>query len=283
MGLTPAAVSHQVKEFEEQLGVRLFERAGRATSLTPAGETMHMALREALDILQHARAQVQRAGQARRLHISAMDTVATKWLLPRLGDFMRLHPDIDIGVEITTRVRDFRRDDIDVAFRWGRDIEPGTRADQLFEHRLFPVCSPKLIEELGLPARPMNLLDYKLIHVSWSEQGFVWPDWREWLQASGVDLGNRRPGMRFTETGHAIQAAIDGHGIAIGDACIVADDLKAGRLVRLFDLAIAGPPGFCFRIIAPLDTADTDPMKSFREWALAEAVKTMAEVQVLSG
>ena len=276
IGLTPAAVSHQVKEFEEQLGVTLFHRTSRAATLTPAGEIMHTALREVLDVLMRASTNAQRTHQARRLHISTVETVASKWLLPRIGSFTRLHPDIDIALDISGDVRDFLRDNIDVAFRWGDGDYPGMRVDQLFEHCIFPVCSPKLIEASGRPTKPIDLLDHKLIHVSTRSKGVVWPDWREWLQAAGVEGGDNRPGKHFTETGHAIQAAIDGHGIALGDACVVAGDLEAGRLVRLFDLGINGPPGFSFLIVTPAETADTDLIRTFREWVLAEAKETMA-------
>jgi DNA-binding transcriptional LysR family regulator len=125
IGLTPAAVSHQVKEFEDQLGVTLFHRTSRAATLTPAGEIMHTALREVLDVLMRASTNAQRTHQARRLHISTVETVASKWLLPRIGSFTRLHPDIDIALDISGDVRDFLRDNIDVAFRWGDGDYPG--------------------------------------------------------------------------------------------------------------------------------------------------------------
>lgn len=275
LGLTPAAVSHQVKEFEDQLGVRLFHRSNRMATLTPAGKIMQSAFREALDVLMRGRINARRTHQARRLQIAAVDTVATKWLLPRIGKFTRLHPDIDVGVEVTTAVRDFRRDTVDVAFRWSKDADPGTRVDRIFEHLIFPVCSPRLIEEAGMPTQPADLLDRKLIHVSWNEKGIVWPDWHEWFAAVGVELGTAPPGMHFTETGHAVQAAIDGHGVALGDACMVAGDLEAGRLVRLFDLAIGGPPGFSFFMAAPLETAETELVRTFRQWVIVEANETM--------
>ena len=139
---------------------------------------MHSAVGEALEGLMRARANAQRTHQARRLQISTVETVATRWLLPRIGMFMRDHPDIDIGLDITVDVRDFLRDNIDIAFRWGDGDYPGMRVDSLFEHSIFPVCSPKLIAEQGMPATPRDLLDYKLIHVFWSGKGVVWPDWR---------------------------------------------------------------------------------------------------------
>lgn len=278
LGLTPAAVSHQVREFEDRLGVSLFHRTSRVATLTPAGEIMHSAVREALDGLMRARSNAQRTHQAKRLQISTVETVASKWLLPRIDRFMRLHPDIDISLDITIDVRDFLRDNIDVAFRWGDGDYPGMRVDRLFEHSIFPVCSPRLVAETGMPKEPRELLDRKLIHVFWSGKGVVWPDWREWLQAAGIGDFDDRPGMHFTETGHAMQAAIDGHGIALGDACMVAGDLAAGRLIRLFDLTIGGPPDFSYRIVTPLRTADTELVRAFRDWVLAEARETMDAV-----
>lgn len=278
LGLTPAAVSHQVREFEEQLGVRLFHRTSRVAVLTPAGEIMHSAIREALDRLMHAQADVQRSQQAGRLRISTVETIASKWLLPRIGTFMRLHPEIDIALDISNHIRDFLRDNIDVAFRWGPGDNAGVRIDRLFDHCIFPVCSPRLLAEMEPPKTPRDLLNHKLIHIFWSEKGVVWPGWREWFEAAGIEGPDVRPGMHFTETGHAVQAAIDGHGIALGDSHVVCGDLEAGRLVRLFDLSIGGPPGFSYHIATPLRTADTEMVRLFRDWVLAEARQTMETV-----
>lgn len=274
LGLTPAAVSHQVKEFQEQLGVTLFERTGREMRHTPAGEAIHIAIGQALRELAKAGMRAQKIRSSTRLQISTPASIATKWLLPRINKFMLLRPDVDVGIDITKNVQDFERDRVDIAFRWGDGDYPGLRADQVFEHSLFPVCSPKLLQTAGPVGEPRDLLNFNLIHVTWGEAGVVWPDWRRWLQVAGVEEFSDRPGLHFHETVHAIQAAIDGHGIALGDASLVADDLAAGRLVQPFGLAIRAPERYAYYITCPLETADEPLIKLFRDWVLEEAGRT---------
>ncbi len=274
LGLTPAAVSHQIKEFEEQLGISLFLRTSRTMELTQAGEILHAAVTEALSGLTRAAVRVQKIRSNKRLRVSASTSIAAKWLVPRLEKFMQQWPDIDIRLDVSTSLRDFTRDDIDVAFRWGRGQYPGARADRMFEHAIIPVCSPALLEAKGPLTEPRDLLKCRLIHVSWSGLGVTWPDWRMWMLAAGIKDFDDSPGLHFAETGPAIQAAIDGHGIALGDSWMVADDLAAGRLVKPFALSIDGPPQFAYYIVTPLEAADDPLIRTFREWVLEEAINT---------
>lgn len=273
LGLTPAAVSHQVKEFQEQLGVVLFERVGREMRHTPAGEAIHIAIGEALEGLVKAGVRAQKIRSSTRLQISTPASIASMWLLPRINKFMQLRPDVDVSIDITKSVRDFERDKVDIAFRWGDGDYPGLRADQVLEHSIFPVCSPKLLQS-SPPINPRNLLDFNIIHVAWGEAGVVWPDWRRWLQMAGVEEYEDRPGLHFHETVHAIQAAIDGLGIALGDGSLVADDLAAGRLVRLSELTIQAPEKYAYYVTSPIETADDPLIKLFRDWVLEEASQT---------
>lgn len=276
LGLTPAAVSHQVKEFEDQIGVRLFRRSARIVSLTPAGEIMHAAAREAMEDLTRAMLNARRTGQIQRLQIFSGNTVASKWLLPRIDKFTQAHPSLDIELHISDRIQDHDRANSDISFWWGNGDHAGMRVDRLFEHKLYPVCSPKLIEERGLPKEPRDLLGYKLIHVSWrSREGVSWPDWREWLLAADVGDFNDSSGLHFPNSGHALQAATAGHGVALGDAFLIADDIAAGRLIRLFDLSIGGPPGYSYEVMSPLAVADNELVAGFRNWVFGEAQETI--------
>jgi len=277
LGLTPAAVSHQVKEFEDQIGVPLFRRSARITSLTPAGDIMHAAAREAVDGLTRALAEARRAGQTQRLEIFSINTVASKWLLPRIDKFTQKHPRAEIKLHINDEVRDDARDSSDVLFWWGDGGHAGKRVDRLFEHALYPVCSPKFVEEWGRPEQPWDLMGSRLIHVRWNRDGVVWPDWREWFSAAGVTDFKDDSGLHFLETGQALHTAIAGHGVALGDAFLTADDIAAGRLLRLFDLPIGGPPGYSYEVVSPMLT-DNELVVAFRDWVLGEARETIASM-----
>ncbi len=273
--LTPAAISHQIKEFEDQLGVSLFLRTSRSMRLTPAGEILHAAATEALTGLMRAVARAQKTRGGMRLRITASASIAAKWLVPRIDEFMERWPDIDVRVDISTNVRDFDRDDIDVALRWGNGDYAGMRSDRLFENTISPVCSPKLLKSRRPLKEPADLLGHMLIHVAWSGQGITWPDWRMWMLAAGIKDFDDGPGLHFTESGPAIQAAIDGQGIVLGDSSLVADDLAAGRLVQPFALSIKGPPQFAYYIVSPVETAGDPLVCAFRDWVLEEAAKTL--------
>ncbi|AOF90488.1 transcriptional regulator GcvA [Sinorhizobium sp. RAC02] len=272
LNLTPAAVSHQIKEWEAQLGFALFIRANRSLRFTTAGEVLHRSTQEALANLDNAVAQARRlSGQERtRLNVSVSTSIAAKWLVPRLDRFQQIEPNVEVRLNVTCQIQDFRQNDIDLAIRFGpQDV--GLHTDRLFDHVIFPVCSPRLLKGERSMVDPRDLRGRKLIHQSWSGRGVVWPDWRQWLQAAGIFDFDFEPGLHYTDTHLAVQAAIEGEGIALGDEALVADDLAAGRLVRPFDLSIGGPPSFAYFVVSPLETMADPLIRGFRAWLLSEA------------
>lgn len=272
--VTPAAISHQIKEFEEQLGLRLIQRNSRSMQLTEAGEILHKAVGDALSSLNQAVLRLEKPRDTARLRVSASTSVAAKWLVPRLDDYMQLHPGIEVQLDVSDRVRDFERDEIDVALRFGNGNYPGARADRLFDNTIFPVCSPALLKTKKPLKQPRDLLQHRLIHVEWSGQGITWPNWRMWMLAAGVSDFNETRGLHLDSSGLAVQAAVEGQGVALGDSSLVSDDLAAGRLVQPFALTIKGPPQFAYYVISPLARQDEPFIKSFREWILDEAART---------
>ncbi len=274
MLVTPAAISHQIKELEEQLEVELFIRTSRTMKLTKSGELLSEAARESLDILSRSLLRVRRMSARNQLKVSASPSIAAKWLVPRIDEFMALMPGADVRIDVSTSPVDFARDDMDVAIRFGSGKYPGLRAELLFQDRVFPVCSPRLIT----PDRPLNeprdLLKYPFIHLDWHAGGSPWPNWRMWMLAAGIKDFDDRTGLHFGQTSLTVQAAIDGHGVALGDSNLVADDLAAGRLIKPFELSLQAPQDFAYYVIAPTDTAELPLIKAFREWCLAEARAT---------
>src|SRR5918993_4379323 len=270
LGVTPGAVSVQVRAIEDALEVRLFWRTSRSVRLTGAGETVLRAAREALDVVARGVEQVGPAGGRRVLTVSVGMSFAAKWLVPRLDRFRRLHPGVDVRLDVTERLADFAREEVDVAIRFGAGVYPGTRADRLFEEELFPVCSPRLLEGERPLRRPADLRNHTLIHEDWQAQGESWPDWATWLLAAGATDVDPGRGIRFRQTALAIQAAVEGQGVALGNTSLVGDDLAAGRLVRLFDLSLKGPARFAYYLVSPRATADRPLTKAFREWVLLE-------------
>jgi LysR family transcriptional regulator, glycine cleavage system transcriptional activator len=168
-------------------------------------------------------------------------------------------------------VIDFDRDDVDVAIRFGAGKYPGLRSDPLFQDSLSPVCSPKIISKDRPLRTPKDLLKHTLIHLDWEAQGNPWPNWRMWMQAAGIKDFDDRSGLHFGQTSLVIQAALDGHGVALGESNLVADDLAAGRLVKPFELSLKAPAAFSYHVITRLDLKDAPMVEAFRDWVLAEA------------
>jgi LysR family glycine cleavage system transcriptional activator len=274
LGVTPAAVSHLVRELEDQLGVKLFARSSRVVRLTSAGEILHQAATEAIQTVGRAVARLRDVAGRQRLMVTSSPSFAAKWLVPRLDRFLLRYPQTDVRIEVSQRLIDFAHEDVDIGIRFGNGNYPGLRTDRLFEDTMFPVCSPKLLKGAHPLRHPRDLRRHTLIHVDWNAQGEIWPNWEMWLRAAGVhkEAGGAR-GIHFTQTDLAIQAAIDGQGVALGDSTLAADDLASGRLVRPFELSLKGPSQFAYYLVCPETTAELPLVRAFREWILAEAAQ----------
>lgn len=275
LGLTPAAVSYQIKEIEDQLGVVLFVRSSRAIRLTEAGVVLCDAAVEAIDLMGRA---VTRAHKMTRgaalLKVTADAQFAAKWLMRRVDGFRKLHPDMELRFDISYQIRDFEHDDIDVAIRFGTGKYPGLAADRLFDNVVVPVCSPRLLASGRLLSEPRDLLHHTLVHIEWSRQGVTWPNWRMWMAAAGVQDFDDSRTVVFGTSSDAIQAALDGDAVALADFAMVANDLSEGRLVQPFELGIRVPPEFAYFLVYPEEAASDPRIVAFRAWILDEAMKT---------
>jgi LysR family transcriptional regulator, glycine cleavage system transcriptional activator len=273
LGVTPAAVSHQVRTLEDQLGLRLFSRTSRVVQLTHAGSILLAGVGEALEGIGRTVARL-RIDDRPRLTVSCSPSLAAKWLVPRLHRFLEAHPDTDIRVEVSNRLVDFTQEEADLAIRFGRGEYPGLRVDRLFDETIFPVCSPRLLKGRMPLRQPRDLRHHTLIHVEWQAQGATWPDWRMWMLAAGLaDLDATR-GLHFSQSSLALQAAIDGQGVALVESTLAADDLASGRITRPFDLSLKGPAEFAYFALSPPALAERPLVKAFREWVIREAAAT---------
>ena len=237
--VTQAAVSHQIKTLEDWLGIRLFRRLNRALLLTDEGQMLFPPLREALDQMAAAIGWLQVEDASGPLTLSAIPSFASKWLVPRLGRFRRRYPDIDLRLSTTFEKTDFARDDIDIAVRYGSGPWPKLNSVCLMTEEIFPVCSPALLEEGPPLETPSDLNNHTLLHDTVPPNVHVYfPSWATWLEAAGVRDVDPSHGPGFLDASMAVQMAIDGQGVVLGRTALVADDLAAGRLVKLFDVAI---------------------------------------------
>ena len=267
--VTPAAVGHQVKALEHDLGSVLFDRLNRALQLTPAGQSLLPGLSEVFYRVTEVVETFRRRDLNRPLTVSMPPSFGATWLMPRLERFRTLHPDIDIRLDADNRIVDLVHDDVDVGLRYGLGDYPGMRVDCLLSEEVFPVCSPRL---LGAE-HPLRDLDdlrwHTLLHVDGYAQDDYWPDWNMWLHSARIGDIEVRRGLHFSHTSLALQAAVNGQGVVLGSRVLAGNDLKEGRLVRPF--AYGSRMSFAYYMVCPEVLADEPRIAAFREWIIEEA------------
>lgn len=271
LSVTPAAVSQQVRSLEEYLGVQLFRRVNRSLHLTPAAESSLAALQDGFKGFEAAVAALQVVQTDMNLKISVSPSFASKWLVPRLGNFHDARSDIVVRVSASMMLVDFASEDFDLAIRYGAGSYPGLHVEELLRESVAPICSPALLEGDN-PVRGLkDLSRFTLIHDDSSLDDPSCPDWHMWLKAACVSIEDGHTALHFNQSNLAIEAAIAGRGVALAKSTIAAADIKAGRLVRPFD--DAQPVDFAYYIVCPEDMMEKEKVRSFVEWLRAEAAE----------
>jgi LysR family glycine cleavage system transcriptional activator len=269
--VTPAAISQQVKQLETYLGVPLFHRLTRSVSLTGEAKTMLPLMTEGFDSLAEAIDRLKLEGRSGILTVSTVPTFAIKWLVHHLTDFSEQYPDIDVRLDASLETRDFNRDGIDVSIRLGMGDYPGFHVSKVFDERVSPVCSPKLLEGSTPLAKLEDLKSHRLLHVDWGALTNQSPDWQMWALAAGLEDMSVNRGPRFTVENMAIEAAINADGVALVSHSAVVEDLKAGRLVRPFDLTVQSD--LAYWLVCPHAHLRKAKVTAFCNWLLAEVGK----------
>jgi LysR family transcriptional regulator, glycine cleavage system transcriptional activator len=262
LNVTQTAISHQIRRLEEQLQKRLFVRKNRALALTRDAADYLPAIRTAFDDLRRATERLQRPEREELLTVSTTTSLAAKWLVTRVASFQDAHPGIEVRLTTPPHLVDFQREEVDMAVRYGRGNWPGLRTQWLMAEDVFPVCSSSLMRGPKPLRRPEDLVHHTLLHTTAGRE-----DWQLWLTAAGlpVSLALRR-GLSFDQSVMALQAAMDGLGIALCKKSLVDADIAAGRLVVPFDVVLPADAGYY--IVAPEETADTRKIALFRDWLL---------------
>ncbi len=264
LSVTQAAISHQVRKLEERLGTRLFERHGRGLELTDTGGMYLPFLRQAFDMVADGTNLIIAQDTQGPLSVTMLPTFAVRWFIPRLREFHRLHPDVEVRMVTTDRMVDFFREDIDCGIRYGTGSWPGLEAVKLFEDRYVAVCSPDLLTG-GHPLKtPADLHRHTLLHEQ--DDG----DWRYWLAALHVETVDSTGGLTFDSSDLALEAAAAGLGVALGSRIVVQADVDVGRLVMPFgDLT---DEDLSYWLVYPRGSARKPNLSAFRDW-LVEAAR----------
>jgi LysR family transcriptional regulator, glycine cleavage system transcriptional activator len=268
LNVTPAALSFQIKSLEEHLGVALFRRLNRAVELTEAGRTLAPGAAEGFATLSAAWMSTKRLQDNSTLTVTAGPALTAKWLAPRLYDFARAHPEIDLRFTASLRNMDLARDDVDVAIRFGYGQDDGLYSVPIRKEWLTPVMTPEMAAQFPTAE---SLKDAPLIFDDSID--FLQPacDWPSWFRAVGIDFAPDH-GTHFSNADHAINAAVSGMGAALGRRPMIIKDLQEGRLVAPFKIAIETQARFRFLCLPGAE--ERPQIAAFRDWFLAEIEKT---------
>jgi LysR family glycine cleavage system transcriptional activator len=260
LSLTPGAVSHQIHALEAALGLTLFERTGRQMRATDAGRQLAQDVRAALDTLAGAVERVRGQDGANALTVSVLPSFAAAWLVTRLGGFLERHPSIELRLESTPGVADFRNDGVDVAIRYGTGNYEGLISEKLFDDELFPTLSPALRRSARLRS-PADLANMPLLRIRQQP-------WAPWFAAAGLPWPEPRRGPVFNDSELALQAAIQGQGVVLARGSLAALKLRAGVLVAPFKQRVASP--MTCHLVYPPEHARKPSLLLFREWLVEE-------------
>ncbi len=236
------AVSRQVAALEAELNTALFRRTRPALELTPAGRRLLATVKSGFDGIEQSADKLRQSGQGAGLRIDASIGLASCWLMPRLADFRRQHPEIDISLMTRDLDPDCDMDRSDLVLRFGDGRWPGVTSRLIFKEEVFPICSPSYLQGRAPTLTPAGLLREKLLHY---DDGFYpWTNWPLLLGQAGITVTAPLPGPTFNSFIVLIQAAMNGEGIALGWAGVMDDALKAGSLVKPCPLSLRSERGY---------------------------------------
>jgi LysR family transcriptional regulator, glycine cleavage system transcriptional activator len=264
--VTQAAISHQIRQLEDWLGICLFERQGHKLTLTGEGQTYLPELTDAFDRISGTTRRLMKSDD-RPLRITVLPSFASRWLVPRLGAFRTLHPGVDVRLDSSAELWTFATERFDLGIRLGLGKWSGLKADLIAHEALSPVCSPALLNGPSPIRVPTDLRNVRLLYDTPREA------WRHWLDFAGVGGLETNASMSFNDASLALQAAVDSQGVALGRLMLASDDLRCGRLVQPFDAAL--PNDYSYWLVYPSTALHRPGVAEFREWLLSEASRAL--------
>ena len=261
--ITHSAVSQQIRNLENSLGLTLFVRQGRQMQLTAAGAALQQEIQPALTQIRRALSELGKSHEAPAIKVSTLPSFATYWLVPRLNKFQKLQPGVAVRIHASLEIHDLERSSIDIAIRYGLGNWADCEAEKFLEDRIFPVCSPNF-NKGKLPNNINNLKRYRLLCDDCPLE------WDTWSQLAGLDSASFKHETYFSDSNLMLAAAIAGQGIAIGRSSLVSADIAAGRLVRLFD--VIAPSEYAYYMVTASGKKKSPTVLAFELWLRREAL-----------
>jgi LysR family transcriptional regulator, glycine cleavage system transcriptional activator len=271
LGVTPTAISHQIRLLEEACGLKLFQRRPRPLLLTSAGARLYPAVRDGFDALASAVALLAEEDVQAPLRVTSPSAFASKWLVPQLPKWREQNPTVPLEIIGTDAVLDVRAGAADLAIRYARKPPPDYVVREVFRDVYVPVCSPRLFERHGPIERAADLLRLPLIHYDWITRDPEAPTWQQWVSvARSIDpdfnASEKVWDLSFREELHAIDAVVGGQGIAICSDVVVSNELRSGLLVKAHPLSL---PGYGFYLVSMAHSPRAAAIEAFSTWMRA--------------
>ena len=266
--VTQSAISHQIKHLEDLWNVKLFERRGRRLVLTEPGHALVPVVRDFMRRLTSVLEEITESTETPdALRVTLLQSFAFKWLVPRLGNFNNEYPDINVWISTSDELVDFDSEKADVGIRLGYGNWSNLYEELLLQEYVFPVCSPRFLKQYGNPERPGDLLELPLLRRNAVD---ILQRWRDWFKDANVAVQKMPQGTQFPQTSLALQAAIDDQGVALARSAHVIDDIKAGRLVRLFP-EVRSKSNLSYFFVCVPGRENEPQIAAFRKWLKKEA------------
>lgn len=269
LNVTPGAISQQMRMLEEFLEIKLFKRMNRSIELTNDGQIFLPLISSGFEQFSEAVATLREKRSEGPLTITSAPSFVSKWLIPRLTQFKSRHPGIDVRIDTSDRLVDFKHEDIDVGIRFGNGVYPELETVFLFSFDLIPVCAPNLMRQGHGLEKISDLKYHTLLHSSYDEWDPGFPDWAMWLkvvEADDIDAGH---GIFFNQSDLLFQATLDGQGVALLANVMAEPEIRTGRLVQPFTTRL--PVKMNYHLVTSPAKARIAKVAAFREWILAES------------
>ena len=269
LNLSQAAVSQQIRNLEQALGVALFTRSHRAIQLTAEGLVYRYTVSAVLKQLATATTELKQPVLQTRLTLAVDQSIASMWLIPRLPAFQQQHPDITVRLVVSDIEQDCLAKDVDIAIIHGDGGWAGFQAQILFQEEIFPVCSPAYLRQHPKPASLAALTQETLLNLESSH--WNWMDWRMWLSSNEVHLPIQHQGLQINNYPLLIEAAKNGQGYALGWRYLIDESLKNNTLLKPFDETVA--TAFSYYLVWPDAPGLPAGVAIFRDWARAQIIE----------
>lgn len=268
--LTQGAVSHRIKALEEQVGFSLFHRLPRKIVFTPEGLQLFEVCSQSLVSIEARIRDIRGMKLSGRLRVSCAPSLAGCWLLPRLGQFRGLYPDLDIDLVSSYTQADFEKDNVEVAISCGTGDHAGLHAIPFLQDNLLPVCSPAYMREWKVHENPAALRNCALIHERSGTPGTSHASgWELWAKWAGVYELNTEAGYSFDRAELVTIAAREGLGVALGREWLVNEWIQRGDLVVPFMLVVPSPQSYF--VVSTVEGAGRARVRAFTEWLLEQS------------